>query len=261
MARRTASRSRSRPKAQQNPTPRWVLPTTITLGAVALGIGGYALGRWISEDKDKQLPLDGRPIPSPIPMPLPIPIPQPESVSAPAVEPPEGWEARWEARKQDALRDCNRDDEVTSWPQAITCLLELTYPEASPWVDPSMWAAWQNDAAAAIESDLHDAIVKMFGNSDPTGWELQVWLRALRAANHCKDAGMTPAKMPICVAQQIYPELTYPPPVGAQPWVLDFWKAIRNFTLQFGKGDDGPGPLRPGTGTGGDNGGGGLHFG
>lgn len=214
-----------------NPSPR-ARAAAFVVGGLALAAGAFAIGHFWP--RKTHVPV-GVPVPTPYPpAPSSTPMPPHPEGSGTATEPAEGWEARWQAQRNKALGTCRRDQDVTSWPQAVTCLLEIAYPEATPWNDPNSWLPWQQDAAQLVTDDLRNAVTETFGSTDPTGWELQLWLRGARVIADCHRQGITdPNQLAGCVAKTLYPAYAYPPIMGAPQWVRDFWVATRAFAQRW----------------------------
>lgn len=164
------------------------------------------------------------------PPPPPAP-PQPERPTPPpqgfAPEPAEGFESRWLARRARAVRRCKQDTSVRTWPQAVTCVLNATYPEAAPWSDPSIGDPWMLDAASLVETDLAAEVEQMFPGTTPTGWQAVLWVRGSREIAACRAPGVPLAEVVRCAAAAIYPTMPWPPPAGSPTWMQEFWLALR----------------------------------
>jgi hypothetical protein len=191
-----------------NPTPR-----TWWLGAAAAAVAAVAAYEALV---DRPVSA-GRSL-----LASPAPVPPAQGRSA---EPPEGFESRWLSRRARAIRRCKSDPAVMTWPQMVTCVLDATYPEASPWTDPSQGAPWMLDAAALVEHDLAMEVANTFGVASPNGWQALLWIRGARTLHQCMASG-DPLLIGRCVASSIYPG-PWPPDSTSAPWRMDFWLAVR----------------------------------
>jgi hypothetical protein len=152
--------------------------------------------------------------------PTTIPNPAPQR---PGPEPYEGYEARWDARREKAMRRCRLDAEVQTWAQAVTCALNVAYPEAAPWTDPSTWTPWMQHAHALVEADMLE--VAGNGNPSPPVWAVQLWLRGDREILACQ--GLGDLQLAPCVAGAIYPEQRWPPVGRRGGWQVDFYDEVQ----------------------------------
>jgi hypothetical protein len=129
------------------------------------------------------------------------PTPNPTRAPQPVChEPEEGFEERWRARRQEILANCQRESDVTSFPQALTCALNAAYPECSPWVDPVVWTPWMRRAAELVSDDLMATTGGPEGS--PCGWQVRAWLVGPSALTQCTGSSVARA---LCAAQKLYP--------------------------------------------------------
>lgn len=146
-----------------------------------------------------------------------VPNPTPRADVRPtqcaAVEPREGFESRWAEQRTQVLAMCQREVDVTSYPQALTCALNAAYPEAAPWTDPLVWTAWMRAAAELVADELRAATGGPEGA--PQGWEVRAWLSGPQALAGCGPDVDEPA---LCAARQLYPWANWTQPM---PWQRD----------------------------------------
>ena len=149
-----------------------------------------------------------------------------------AEEPPEGYQARWQARGTAALTHCQDDEDVQSFAQAVTCALNLAFPEAAPWTDPAVsvtWAPWMQAAAALVESDLLRSTSR--DGSPPQSWEIELWLRGETeiAACRARRGISSPRIVARCAARRIYPSTNWD---AGEPWMEEFISALTMLARQ-----------------------------
>lgn len=189
----------------------------LATATVALaGVGAYAWSRSRCSASQPSRARERRANPAPAAAPAPQ-----QRVSAP----PEGYEARWEALRAEALDDCRSDPDVMTWAQAVTCALNRAYPEAAPWIDPGIWSGWMQRAAALVESDLAAAASR--DGQSPRAWEVVVWLRGHRELAVCRNesvVGQIPDLAARCVAYRLYPRIDWQSP--CDQWQLDMLAAL-----------------------------------
>lgn len=146
-----------------------------------------------------------------------------------APEPAEGYEARWEARRAQALRSCRANPQIQTWPQAITCALQFAFPEAAPWTDPMASQGWIADAYEYVADDMAAAVAKSFGVDAPTSWQATLWLRAPREIQSCRKGGAKIDAIQLCVASALFPNETWP--AEGTGWQAEFYSALRNMIM------------------------------
>lgn len=139
-------------------------------------------------------------------------------------EPDEGFTARWIARRQKAIRRCKTDPQILTWPQAVSCALNVAYPEAAPWIDPRIGDDWMQEAAALVEIALNDAIAQSYGSAAPQAWQAMLWIRGERELRRCVEQGVRGKNaILICAAQAMYPSYPWPPGPSSASWAKEFW--------------------------------------
>lgn len=150
-----------------------------------------------------------------------------------AAEPAEGFGSRWLARRARAIRRCRAEPKVRTWPQAVSCALDVAFPEAAPWVDPQIGDVWMQEAASLVESTLGSAVAAEYGEVVPQGWQAMLWLRGEREIRACSKAYVrSVVSLVACAAKRIYPQYRWPPGEPAEPWINDFWQSY----LQIARG-------------------------
>lgn len=225
-------------RRRRNVKRRTVVIAAVSTVAVAAAVTGVVLWRrrkkkgeicWTTETGSQCCSYPGQSLPiCSSPQGASAPAPQP---SAP--EPEEGWEARWTTARNQAIRLCRADDEVTSWPQAVTCVLSTVFPESGPWNDPSTWAPWMQEAALGIEEDMRQMVANEYATNDPTGWQGLLWIAGDRVAKHCAAAQVAPVDLAPCIAIELYPTMLWPPVAESPVWTHDFYKEVRKFAFHW----------------------------
>jgi len=222
-------------RRRKNPSRRML---KIGIVAVLLGAATVTTAALLRRrSRMKVLAPPSSPLSLPESSPPPPPPLTPALPEAVAVEPEESWEVRWEQRSRDAVSTCRRDDDVMSWPQAVTCALEMSFPESGPWTDPATWESWQRDAAIRVESDLRERVAQEYGTQDPSGWQGLLWLMSGRVARDCLEKLPTidAPRLAVCIANSIYPNETWPPNASSPAWTTDFFKQCRQAALNWSR--------------------------
>ncbi len=102
-----------------------------------------------------------------------------------------------------------RETDVNSFPQALTCALNTAYPEAAPWTEPVVWTPWMREAAQMVEDDI---LGSAGGGVVARGWQVRAWLSGPQALAECGPQADHPA---LCAAQSLYPSADWADPM---PW-------------------------------------------
>lgn len=201
-------------RAIRNPTD-----TTVTTALVIVALAGMGTALVVTALRPVSLP-------SLPPLKVGSTGPAPQGT---APEPEEGYEARWQARRAQALRSCRQNPQIQTWPQAVTCALQTAFPEAAPWTDPAGSEGWIADAAAYVEADMVTAVAERFGVDEPTSWQATLWIRGPREIQRCRTEVSKIAEIQLCVASTLFPNETWPSTQAG--WQASAWKAIRNLIL------------------------------